>query len=80
MANAFVTDLNDRERERYGSCLDKLAELCQATAAALREGNDLRAGGLLALIALLGPATVDQLIPIFHRAASVLVPDSPEGL
>lgn len=80
MARVILTDLNDRERERYGATLDKLGELSGSLAKALRSGDDIQAALLLALVDCLGSAVVEGLLPVFKAALAVEVPESPEGL
>jgi hypothetical protein len=79
MAETFITDLNYRERERYSRSFEMLSKISTEMAAALRSENDEKAALMLALVDLLGPSLIRQLLPVFE-AAMISVPESPEGL
>lgn len=76
----LVTDMNQRERERYIKSLEGVREHTDKLIAALRAGDDTESFTAAVLYALTsGGEWLKELLDIFTTAASVKVPDTAEG-
>lgn len=72
----IVTDLHDRERERYAQQAEKMARAASELAAMLRSNDDTGALIRFAMLSLCG-SFMDELASIFQSAMDVTIPDGP---